>query len=199
MKVFYIILTIVVIVFICIQVFAMSSRNGIESYPFKVVKAFETFEIRTYEPRLFTSVTINTNDYAVASSNGFSKLAGYIFGGNETNEKIAMTSPVAMSLEDSMTMMFLLPKTYNRDNLPKPNTSDITFVDEPAKTVAVITFGGWANNENIAQQKQLLIDALSAEGIPHTGNFSFLGYNPPYDLVNRKNEVMVELEPTFID
>ena len=48
-------------------------------------------------------------------------LAGYIFGGNDKEEKIAMTSPVAMSLKDSTTMLFLVPKKYTRDNLPVPN------------------------------------------------------------------------------
>jgi hypothetical protein len=42
----------------------------------------------------------STKKFKEASSQGFSILAGYIFGGNKENEKIAMTSPVTMSLED---------------------------------------------------------------------------------------------------
>jgi hypothetical protein len=59
---------------------------------------------------LFTAVKLSTKEFKEASSQGFSILAGYIFGGNKENEKIAMTSPVTMSLEDSMTVMFMVPK-----------------------------------------------------------------------------------------
>ncbi len=194
MKVAGIIVAVVALIFVVGQVFAYSTRRGIEEYPFSVVKTYPDFEIRNYEASLFTSVKLSTSKYEEASSKGFGILAGYIFGGNESNERIAMTSPVAMSLEDSMTMMFLVPKAYNKDNLPKPNQTSVEFKEVPAKTVAAITFGGWANSERIAEYKEKLIGALAAEGIAHTNNFYFLGYNPPFDMVGRKNEVIVELE-----
>lgn len=193
MKVFLIILVVVSVVFIISQIYTQNSRKNIESYPYNVLKTYDTFEIRNYESSLFTSVKLQTNDYGKASSQGFSTLAGYIFGGNETEEKIAMTSPVAMSLEDSMTVMFMVPKAYEKDKLPKPNQSAIEFRDEPARKMAVITFGGWANSEKIEIHKKELVAALKAQGIAHTNNFFFFGYNPPYDLFNRKNEVAVEL------
>jgi hypothetical protein len=31
------------------------------------------------------------------------------------------------------------------------------------------------------------------KGIQHTGEFTYLGYNPPYQAVNRRNEVIVTL------
>lgn len=105
-----------------------------------------------------------------------------------------MTSPVAMSLEDSMTMMFMVPKKYNKETLPKPNQSQIKFEEVPAKRVAAITFGGWANDEKIECYKNQLIAALREKGIKQTQRFYFLGYNPPYEVFNRKNEVIVELE-----
>jgi hypothetical protein len=60
-----------------------------------------------------------------------------------------MTSPVTMSLEDSMTVMFMVPKKFNKETLPKPSGSQIEFRQEPAKTVAAITFGGWADDTKI--------------------------------------------------
>ena len=105
-----------------------------------------------------------------------------------------MTSPVSMSLEDSMTMMFMVPKELKKDMLPTPNQSGIEFKEEPAKTVAAISFGGWANDEKIEKFKQQLIAALDAEGIKYTNHFYFLGYNAPYEVFNRKNEVIVELQ-----
>lgn len=178
---------------ILLQVFSAMSQRNIETYPYELVQSFETFEVRNYEASLFTSVKIPSNEYKKVSSTGFSILANYIFGNNENNQKIAMTSPVAMTLEDTMTMMFMVPKELNKDNLPQPNNAEITFVEEPAKTVAVITFGGWANDTIINKYKQQLITALDKEGINHTNKFYFLGYNPPYEILNRRNEIMVEL------
>ncbi|MEJ6695226.1 MAG: heme-binding protein [Chitinophagales bacterium] len=197
MKFLAIITSVLVLVVIVVQGFAMKSSRNIESYPYKVVKKFESFEIRNYEASLFTSVKLNTNIYEEASGKGFQKLAGYIFGGNETNEEISMTSPVAMSLEDTMTMMFLVPKGYNKENLPKPNSSEIEFTEMPAKTVAAITFSGWANSDKIEEHKLKLIKALDAEGIAYTDVFYFLGYNPPFEMVGRRNEVIVELDGNY--
>jgi hypothetical protein len=193
MKTVLIVLSIIVVVFAIVQIYAMKSQNGIEVYPFKVDKTYDTFEVRSYEATLFTSVKLKTSDYKKGSSQGFSILAGYIFGGNDENKKIAMTSPVSMSLEDSMTMMFMVPKNFNKENLPKPNASQIEFREEPAKKMAVITFGGWANDEKIEDYKNLLINALDKEEISYTNRFYFFGYNAPYEAINRKNEVVVEL------
>ncbi len=193
MKIAIIILGVIIIAFILVQLFAIRSRANIETYPYVVKKKYNGFEVRRYEASLFTSVKLPVKDYKKASNKGFSILAGYIFGGNDKNEKIAMTSPVAMSLEDSVTMMFMVPKKWKKESLPRPDQSGIKFHEEPAKTVAAITFGGWANDEKIKKYKEKLITALASEGIPHSGQFYFLGYNPPYEFFNRKNEVIVEL------
>ncbi len=194
MKTVLIVLGVIAIIFAIIQIYAMKSQNGIEVYPFKVLKTYDTFEVRSYEATLFTAVTLKTSDYKKGSSQGFSILAGYIFGGNDENKKIAMTSPVSMSLEDSMTMMFMVPKNFNRENLPKPNVSQIEFKEEPAKKMAAISFGGWANDEKIEDYKNQLINALDKEGLAYTNRFYFFGYNAPYEAINRKNEVVVELD-----
>mgnify|MGYP000214868462 FL=1 len=193
MKILFAITVTITLIFIIIQLFAKKSQQGIETYPYTVLKTYDGFEIRQYESRLFTSVKLTSNDYSKVSSKGFSILAGYIFGGNETNEKIAMTSPVAMSLDDSMTMMFMVPKD-SENKLPKPNDHQIQFKEEPAKKVAAITFGGWANQEKIDQYKTQLIEALKAQNIAFTDQFYFLGYNAPYETSNRRNEVIVVLE-----
>ena len=194
MKIVLILLGVVFIAFVVIQLFAFKSQRNIETYPYVINKKYNIFEIRSYEETLFTSVKLSTTGYKNSSSKGFSILAGYIFGGNERNEKISMTSPVAMTLEDSMTMMFMVPKKLKKEMLPKPNQSLIEFKEEPAKTVAAISFSGWANDKKIEKYKQKLKSALDAEGIAYADRFYFLGYNAPYEVFNRKNEVIVELQ-----
>ena len=194
MKILIILLVIILIVFTLVQLYFINAQRNIERYPYVVKKKYKRFEIRSYETTLFTSVKLSTKGYKNSSSRGFSILAGYIFGNNERNEKIAMTSPVSMSLEDSMTMMFMVPKKFNKDMLPKPNQSSIEFKEEPAKTMAAISFSGWANDTKIEKYKQHLKAALDAEGIKYSNKFYFFGYNAPYEVFNRKNEVIVELQ-----
>jgi hypothetical protein len=194
MKTLYIILGIILVIFIGSQIYAVYGQRNIETYPYKVIKKYSLFETRAYEATLFTSVQLTTNKYKESSSKGFSILAGYIFGGNDKKEKIAMTSPVSMSLDTTMTMMFMVPKKFKKETLPQPNESDIEFKEEPAKTVAAISFGGWANDEKIASYKQQLIASLDSEGIKYTNRFYFLGYNAPFEVFNRKNEIIVELQ-----
>jgi hypothetical protein len=104
-----------------------------------------------------------------------------------------MTSPVSMTLEDSMTMMFMVPKKYNIESLPKPTQSNIEIKKIESKKMAAITFGGWANDKKINLYKSKLISLLKSEGISFSDNFFFFGYNAPYEFFNRKNEILVEL------
>lgn len=199
MKILLTIFGVILLIFIIVQLFAINGQKNIETYSYVVTKKYDAFEIRNYEASLFTYVKLSGNKYRDESSKGFSILAGYIFGGNDKNEKIAMTSPVAMSLEDSMTMMFMVPKKFKKETLPKPDQSEIKFQEEPKKTVAAIAFSGWANDEKIEKYKQKLKSALEAKEIPYTNRFFFLGYNPPYEFFNRKNEIIVELKREAID
>ncbi|WP_235298231.1 SOUL family heme-binding protein [Portibacter marinus] len=194
MKITLIVLGVLIAGFIGFQIYSMINTSNIETYPYNVVKTVDDVEIRNYEPSLFTSVNLSTGKYKEGSRKGFSVLADYIFGGNKDNEKIAMTSPVSMSLEDNMEMMFMVPKKYNKENLPQPNQSNIDFKEIPAKTMAAIQFGGWANDKKIEKHKNELKDILEANGINYSNSFYFFGYNAPYEIFSRRNEVVVELE-----
>lgn len=59
--------------------------------------------------------------------------------------------------------------------------------------VAVIRFGGWASDEKIENMKNELYKQLSKLGIPHQNNFRFLGYNAPWDIFFRRNEIIVSI------
>lgn len=196
MKIVTIILVVILIAFAFVQLYFILAQRNIETYPYTVKKKYNRFEIRNYEATLFTSVKLSTKGYKNSSGQGFSILARYIFGNNERNEKISMTSPVSISLEDSMTMMFMVPKKLNKDMLPKPNQSGIEFREEPAKTVAAIRFSGWANETKIEKYKQNLKTALDAEGIKYSNQFYFFGYNAPYEVFNRRNEMIVAVDYT---
>ena len=193
MKTVYIVLGSVIVLFIVAQFFIHRSSTKIEYYPYTVTSVFDGIEIRDYQARLFTTVAIENQGYKKNASNGFSKLGGYIFGANARKQKIAMTSPVSMTLGAQPKMGFMVPQGIRKDDLPKPNQADITFKQEPKKTMAVITFSGWANDATIKEHKDALIAILKANEIKHSNQFYCFGYNPPYDLFFRRNEIAVML------
>ncbi|MFN4123400.1 MAG: SOUL family heme-binding protein [Flavobacteriales bacterium] len=170
------------------------SELKIEQYEYEIIKSFDDFEIRKYKPAIFSSIQLNASSYSETSSKGFRQLAGYIFGDNEREQKIAMTSPVAMEIDSHTKMMFMVPSAYKLEDLPKPNNQNIRFEQHDSKYMAAIRFGGWANDERIAKYERKLAEALQREGIKAKGKFLYFGYNPPYELVNRRNEVVIEIE-----
>lgn len=110
-------------------------------------------------------------------------------------KKIAMTSPVHMDINDSMSSMsFVMPADYNLDNLPKPNDSTIKLEKSADEYMAAIQFGGFANDDEIKKYASKLEEALKRSGINYYGNFRFLGYNAPFQLLARRNEIVVNVQ-----
>lgn len=69
-------------------------RAGTQEPRFDIEKRVNGMEIRRYEARIAAQTTV-TGVEASARSQGFRRLAGYIFGGNHKKSKIAMTAPVS--------------------------------------------------------------------------------------------------------
>jgi hypothetical protein len=192
MKVFYIILGIVLALVLASQIFWTTLNTETQTY--KVIKTDADFEIRLYPPATMATVYLNAKNYKELSSSGFKKLASYIFGGNDANKSIAMTTPVIMDITDSTsTMSFVMPAEYLKDNLPKPNDPSVTIKTSQEEYVAVIQFGGYANDADIKEYALKLENALKAKNMEYFGNFRFLGYNAPTQFIGRKNEIIVNV------
>jgi hypothetical protein len=193
MKIVLIIAGVLIAAFVAAQAYIRKNVSDTETQKYTVIKTFNDFEIRKYEPAVFTEVVMQGASYQRASGDGFRQLAGYIFGDNETGEKIAMTTPVEVEMSDTMKMKFMVPSAYRKEDLPAPANPQVKFVTEEAKVVAAVRFDGWATDEKIEAHIEMLQKALQSEGIAHKGNFKMRAYNPPFELTNRRNEVLVEL------
>lgn len=170
-----------------------STVSKIEKRKYRVVKSFNDFEIRKYEDALFSSVKMSAKSYDQAASNGFRKLAGYIFGGNSDNAKIAMTSPVVMEMDSIVTMRFMVPSAYSISELPVPNDSTINLSVLEGGKYAVKKFVGWASDAKIDKEASSLRQMLKENNISFENKIIYQGYNPPYQVVNRRNEVMFKV------
>jgi len=70
--------------------------SAIEEPKYSVVREYDGFEVREYAPYIVAEVVV-PGPAEEAGNQGFRILAGYIFGGNKGERKIAMTAPVAQA------------------------------------------------------------------------------------------------------
>ena len=190
MKIIYIIVGIIVVLVLISQIYLATATTETQSY--RIITSETDYEIRLYPPATMATVSLQAKNYKELSSQGFNKLASFIFGGNDSNESIAMTTPVHMDITDSAsTMSFVMPAKYQQNNLPKPNDSAVIITTSAEEYVAVLQFSGYANDASIKKYASQLENTLKANNIEFYGNFRFLGYNAPFQFIGRKNEIIV--------
>jgi hypothetical protein len=170
------------------------SSSKTKEQPYTVLEKDGDIEIRMYPSATLATVQSTAKSYSEMASPGFRTLAGYIFGGNESETQISMTSPVHVEISDSLSSMsFVMPEGYDMNNLPKPNNAKVILSKTKEQVVAAIRFRGFADDTDREKHKEELAAYLNSKGIKTKGNFKFLGYNPPYQLVGRRNEVVIEI------
>lgn len=195
MKKAILIVVIILILLTIFQSYTTMTTNKTETQGYTVISKETDFEVRHYPAAVIAKISSTSSSYKELGSFGFGKLATYIFGGNNQNKQIAMTSPVHMDIGDSVsTMAFVMPASMHKEDLPVPNNADIAIETTTPEYVAVIRFGGFASTERINEYKVKLQSILKSKGMTYQGNFRFLGYNPPYQLFGRRNEVIVSLK-----
>jgi hypothetical protein len=195
MKVIIVFIIVFIVLFVLYQSFIIMTTNKAEEQKYSLVRRYKEFEIRFYPSATFATINSTAKTYRDLSGAGFRKLAGYIFGGNESSTKIPMTAPVQMDINDSVsTMSFVMPSAYKYEKLPKPNDPDVHLKTTAQEYVAVIRFGGYASDGDLKFYSEKLNTLLKENGITTFGNYRFLGYNPPYQFIGRRNEIIVAVD-----
>jgi len=114
-----------------------------EEAKYEIIDKNEVYEIRKYSDRL----AVETSRAGIDSN--FRKLFNYISGRNETQEKIAMTTPVTqVEKKGNMTMQFYLPSKFNSGNVPNPIREDVKIVNIEGGYYAVLKIF-WAEHQII--------------------------------------------------
>lgn len=194
MKILLVSASIVFALFLVFQIYTTMATSKSETQAYQVVRVEEQFEIRHYPAAIMAKISSTSKSYRDLGYSGFSKLAQYIFGGNSDKKQIAMTSPVHMDIGDTIsTMAFVMPSYFKMEDLPAPNNSEVQIETSEPEYVAVIQFSGFANTASIHKHSVMLEKLLQEKGISYHGNFRFLGYNPPYQIFGRRNEIIVAI------
>lgn len=175
------------------MIMANTGTQRTETPEYRILKTLDNIEIREY-PGLVMASTPMGKSYGGNSARGFSTVAGYIFGANEKKEKISMTSPVIVDMADTMTMSFIMPSRYEISDLPKPSNPKVALHKERSRILAVISFNGWASDGKLTRYREMLAEELKVHNLNPVGQYMYLAYNPPFKMINRRNEVAVEIE-----
>lgn len=185
----------IAVLFVGFEAYTTVSTNRTQQQPYTVLRTMDDMEVRRYPEALVATVVRPGGAYSEVSNSGFRQLAGYIFGGNEGGRKIAMTAPVHMELgSDSSRMSFVMPDDLAMDSLPRPNDPDVRLHRAPEEVVAAFRFSGFANEQKIQERSAELLERLVQQGLTPLGPVRYLGYNPPWQLVGRRNEVVVSVK-----
>ncbi len=193
---------------------SLFGRGSEEQPPYKIVAKQEDKEIRKYDSYIIAKTTVS-GSFKDAQNKGFRILAGYIFGKNKSQQKIAMTAPVIQKSESekismtapvvispnenrTWTMTFSMPSKFTLDTLPVPLDKRIKIEKVEEKFVAALTFSGFWNESKNATKAQELSDWLKGfKEYEPTSQPMFAGYNPPWTLpFLRRNEMLIELKQT---
>ena len=186
--------SVTIVLLILSQFFMAYQSNKIETPKYTVLKSYDDFELRQYGSMILAQTVMQSASYENTSSQGFRTVASYIFGGNDENKKIAMTAPVIMEMGDDTKMSFVMPKEHSMESLPEPSSEEVKILKVSPKKYAVITFPGYANNKKIDKYAKKLLKSIKSEGLEVVGNVKFMGYNAPWQVIGRKNEIAVEVK-----
>ena len=180
-----------------ISIIILNVAMAIETPKHTLVKKENGFEIRQYDSMIIATTKVRS-DYSNAASTGFRRIASYIFGGNSANMSIKMTAPVltnSLAPEDNYEIQFVMPSEHSMEDLPQPNSQNITLEKVNLGKTAVLRFGGWATEERASKYKNKLRDLLVANGYTANGIFMVAQYNSPWAIPPfRKNEIIVQVK-----
>ncbi|CAM9822576.1 unnamed protein product [Chrysoparadoxa australica] len=168
---------------------------------YEVVEDCGSYELRKYE-----AYSVAVTDMPEGDGTVFNTLASWLFGDNEDNVAMEMTTPVICDRagDGAATMAFVLPPEFDADTAPRPTGARADQVGfrrvEEGQLQAVVTFPGFATRGEALRQLNALRSALAHDGLvvlDPEGSYSLLQYNPPYTAPwLRRNELTLKVMRT---
>lgn len=185
-----------------ILICSISLCLAIEEPTYQVLQQLgNNMEIRKYSSTKWVSTKVDSTPNNVGTTNMFYSLFNYISGANSNKQKMDMTAPVLMQYTSkdntkvnknsavSVSMNFYIPSIF-KSNTPQPTANNVFLTDLPEMTVAVARFGGFAKIDDNIAKRDALISALGSNAQNYDSiNLITAGYNSPFTLFFRRNEV----------
>lgn len=183
--------------------------HAIEEPGYQVIRKIDPIELRRYDPYVVAEVVLNTTSEN-AGNQAFPILAGYIFGKNKGERKLAMTAPVTQTaapvrlemtapvtqsaVPSGTLVQFVLPKDITLATAPEPIDERVHLREVPATTWAVIRYSGGWSQSNYEEHLTQLKSRLEAAGVATRGEPVLARYDPPFmPSFLRRNEIWLEV------
>ena len=163
---------------------------AIEIPDYKVTVQDGKFEVREYPEMTVVRTSSGDGD--------FMRLFRYISGGNEGEQKIAMTAPVLMKNEgENAGMSFIVPREVAAAKVPVPKDAAVETDTVPAGPFAVYRYSGGRNEANEQEALGALQAWVDKKRLEVVGEPLFGYYDPPWiPPFLRRNEVMLRVAGT---
>ncbi len=183
---------------------------AIEEPSFEVVRELGPVQIRQYAPYVVAEVEVE-GTAETAGNTAFPILAGYIFGKNKGERKMAMTAPVTQtaapmkmamtapvtqtaSAEGRYVVQFVLPASVSLANAPEPLDARVRLREVPGAKLAAIRYRGTWSQANYDEHLALLKKTLTEQQLAWAGEPVFSRYDPPLmPWFMRRNEIWLSL------
>ncbi|XP_073413832.1 heme-binding protein 2-like [Dendrobates tinctorius] len=183
------------------QAFNVSSGSHLPSFcrtsdcpKYQLVKKYDNFELRQYEETRWVRTSLKQDVFGLEMVASFQRLYKYIRGNNAEEWKTNMTLPVVIYIPlkqppaDNSTMSLFVP--HEVENPPEPTNTDVYLDTVPPASIYVKTLGGYALQFTYNKQAKALVEELRTLGLQFDDSyFVRVGYNPPYEFVDRHIEV----------
>ncbi|MEM9195984.1 MAG: heme-binding protein [Myxococcota bacterium] len=186
------------------------ARAYFEEPDFRTVSNEHGLELRRYRPRVVAETDVALPGRQAATSEGFSRLAEYIFRGNERiamttpveatpveskGQRIAMTAVEASPEDQGWRIVFTMPAKYRLEDLPEPRDSRVRLRREEGRLVAARRFSGRVTEATRRSEEAALTRRLERAGLQASGPVTVAIYDPPTTVLPflRRNEVWVEV------
>lgn len=185
-----------------------------EEPKFEVMAEDGRIQIREYGELLVAQTKVEGN-YDEVGSAAFRRLAGFIFGGNQGGQEVAMTAPVLQeaapsrkgekiamtapvlqeSSGDAWIMTFVMPAEYTLETLPEPVDPLVEIRTIAPKRVATVRFSGLMNKKKFDRNSAELSNWIERNGYAAVSAPRSAGYDPPWTLPPfRRNEIHIDIE-----
>ena len=174
---------------------------------YRVLASDGDCEIRAY-PAITVAETVVQGERKAALSQGFGRLADYIFAKSRDGQALPMTVPVLQDsgnpmasdpplfddlVEGGWRVRFVMPEGRTAEDLPAPPDA-IELVELAPRRVAVVRFTGVANDDRLADQETLLRGWLARQGEQAASEPEYAFYNSPMiPPPLRRSEVLIPL------
>ncbi len=174
-------------------------EKGIETPEHDIIETDGAFELRHY-PALLVAQTVQPGSRDRALGNGLGLLADYFFAESRDGDEIAMTAPMfALAGTQYWTVRIATPRAIERAALPQPGPG-VTITELPARTMAVVRFGGRADGQMLAVKEAELRSWLESRGLVALGGIEHAFYDSPVmPGPLRNNEVMIQIKDIVAD